>query len=86
MIEYIIFRSFKKDAIADVGFLDVSAVEYKYEIEDSDIAVGDSYFWEVFEVWGLDGLAEAQERIAELKKDYPKCKWALMKKELKLIE
>ena len=84
MIEYIIFRSFKKDAIADVGFLDVSSVEHKYELED--VAVGDSYFWEVFEVWGLDGLNDAQERIAELRESYPKYNWALMKKELKLIK
>jgi Na+-transporting NADH:ubiquinone oxidoreductase subunit NqrF len=86
MIEYIIFRSFKKDAIADVGFLDVSSVEHKYELEDIDIKgeYGDS--WEVFEVWGLDGLNDAQERIAELRESYPKYNWALMKKELNLIK
>lgn len=86
MIEYIIFRSFNKNKIADLGFLDLSAVADKYEIEDIDIKgeYGDS--WDVIEVWGLDGLNDAQERIAKLRESYPEYNWALMKKELNLIK
>ena len=84
MIEYIIFRNFNKNQIADLSFLDVSAVADRYEIEDIKEEYGNS--WDVFEVWGLDGLNNAQERIAELREIYPKYNWALMKKELNLIK